>query len=69
MVKLGPSRAEHETGGEGISAETLRRPPRHPMTQAASSAGVAIDPSRTSDAYISKYLLAAASSAAPGALV
>jgi hypothetical protein len=39
MVKLGPSRAEHETGGEAISAETIRRPPRHPMTQLASPAG------------------------------
>jgi hypothetical protein len=40
MVKLGPSRAERGTGGEAISAETLRRPPRHPMTQAASSPGL-----------------------------
>jgi hypothetical protein len=40
MVKLGPSRAERETGGEAISAETLRRPPRHPMTRAASSPGL-----------------------------
>jgi hypothetical protein len=30
MVELGPSRAEHETGGEAISAETISRPPRHP---------------------------------------
>ena len=37
MVKLGPSRAEHETGGEAISAETIRGPPRHPITQAAST--------------------------------
>jgi len=31
MVELDPSRAEHETGGQAIGAETLRRPPRHPM--------------------------------------
>jgi hypothetical protein len=36
MVKLGPWRAEHETGGEAIGAETKRRPPRHPMTEVAS---------------------------------
>jgi hypothetical protein len=31
MVKLGPSRAEHEAGGGAISTETKLRPPPHPM--------------------------------------
>jgi len=31
VVELDPSRAEHETGGQAIGAETLRCPPHHPM--------------------------------------